>query len=161
MSCRIEIDIRRQRLYCLEAGVPDVVCAVSTARNGPGEIMNSYCTPRGHHAIARKIGAGLPPGAVSERRVWQGAVWSPAYAATQPPTSDWILTRILWLTGLEPGFNAGGERDTFARYIYLHGTPDDVPMGVPGSHGCVRMRNAEIIALFERVAAGDRVFIYD
>ncbi len=161
MSCRIEIDLRRQRLYCLEAGVPDLVCAVSTARNGPGEIMNSYCTPRGHHAIARKIGAGLPPGAVFERRVWQGAVWSPAYAATQPPTRDWILTRILWLTGLEPGFNAGGERDTFARYIYLHGTPDEVPMGVPGSHGCVRMRNAEIIALFERVAAGDRVFIYD
>ena len=161
MPCRIEIDLRRQRLYCIEAGVPNSECAVSTARNGPGEIMNSYCTPRGHHAIARKIGAGLPPAAVFERRVWQGAVWSPGYAATEPPTRDWILTRILWLTGLEPGFNAGGERDTFARYIYLHGTPDDVPMGVPGSHGCVRMRNTEIIELFERVAEGDRVFIYD
>ena len=94
------------------------------------------------------------------RRRPSGEAWSAAFERDHPGR-DWILTRILWLTGLEPGFNAGGERDTFARYIYLHGTPDDVPMGVPGSHGCVRMRNAEIIELFERVAAGDRVFIYD
>lgn len=161
MSRRIEIDLSRQRLWLFEDERPQLEFAVSTARNGPGEIMNSYCTPRGLHAIAKKIGAELPPAAVFERRVWQGAVWSPEYAATQPPTRDWILTRILWLTGLEPGFNAGGERDTFARYIYLHGTPDDVPMGEPGSHGCVRIRNMDIVALFDRVAEGDCVFIYD
>lgn len=161
MSRRLEIDLARQQLCLFEGESPLLDCAVSTARNGAGEIMNSYRTPRGLHAIAKKIGAGLPPGAVFERRVWQGAVWSPDYAATQAPARDWILTRILWLTGLEPGFNAGGERDTFARYIYLHGTPDPVPMGVPGSHGCVRMRNAEIIRLFDLVAEGDRVFIYD
>jgi hypothetical protein len=151
MPCRIEIDLRRQRLYCIEAGVPDFECAVSTARNGPGEIMNSYCTPRGHHAIARKIGAGLPPAAVFERRVWQGAVWSPAYAATEPPTRDWILTRILWLSGCEPGHNRLGDVDTMRRYIYIHGSHEFAQMGKPGSIGCVRMRNADIIELFDLI----------
>ena len=88
-------------------------------------------------------------------------MWSPAFAATQPPGRDWILTRILWLEGLEPGRNLGGEVDSRARYIYLHGTPDTSTMGVPGSRGCVRMRNADIIELFERVAEGDRVFLHE
>jgi hypothetical protein len=123
--------------------------------------MNSECTPRGWHAIANKIGDGAPPGAVFVARQWTGEVWSPEFAATQPVGRDWILTRILWLTGLEPGHNAGGERDTHARYIYLHGTPDTVPLGVAGSRGCVRMRNTDLITLFDQLAEGDRVFIYD
>lgn len=157
----LEIDLKRQRLFYYEHGRCVREYWVSTARNGPGEIMNSECTPRGWHAIANKIGDGAPPGAVFVARQWTGEVWSPEFAATQPAGRDWILTRILWLTGLEPGHNAGGERDTHARYIYLHGTPDTVPLGVAGSRGCVRMRNADLITLFDQMAEGDRVFIYD
>jgi hypothetical protein len=157
----LEIDLKRQRLFYYEHGRFVREYWVSTARNGPGEIMNSECTPRGWHAIANKIGDGAPPGAVFVARQWTGEVWSPEFAATQPVGRDWILTRILWLTGLEPGHNAGGDRDTHARYIYLHGTPDTVPLGVAGSRGCVRMRNADLITLFDRMAEGDRVFIYD
>ncbi len=156
----LEIDLKRQRLQYFEHGRCVREYWVSTARNGPGEIVDSECTPRGLHAIAEKIGADAPAGAVFVARQPTGEIWSPAFAASQPPGRDWILTRILWLTGLEPGFNAGGDRDTQARYIYLHGTSDTVPLGVPGSRGCVRLRNADLIELFSKVEAGDHVWIY-
>ena len=157
----IEIDLKRQRLNYFEHGRFMREYWVSTARNGPGEIADSECTPRGLHAIAQKIGADAPPGAVFVGRKPTGEIWSAEFAASQAPGRDWILTRILWLEGLEPGFNAGEGRDSRARYIYLHGTPDNVALGVPGSRGCVRMRNTDLIELFARVEEGDHVRIYD
>jgi predicted GNAT family N-acyltransferase len=123
---------------------------VSTAKNGAGEQTGSFCTPRGRHIIRAKVGAGATANAVFVRRRPTGEVWSPQLAE-QFPGRDWILTRILWLSGREPGRNRLGEVDTMRRYIYLHGSPDTVPMGTPGSIGCVRMRNSDIIELFNLV----------
>ena len=89
-----------------------------------------------------------------------GECWTPGFAA-QHPGRDWILSRILWLSGEEPGRNRFGSVDTMRRYIYIHGTGDDQPMGVPLSHGCIRMRNCEMIELFELVPAGTAVEIVE
>ncbi|MGE0482846.1 MAG: L,D-transpeptidase family protein [Gammaproteobacteria bacterium] len=156
---RIEIDLVRQRLRAHASDGTVEEFAVSTARNGAGEVMNSECTPRGRHAIAEKIGDGCAPGTVFVGRRPTGEVWSAALAAAHPGR-DWILTRILWLTGLEPGFNAGGDRDTKARYIYIHGTPASTPLGIPGSRGCIRMHDDDLLGLFARVAVGTPVEIH-
>ena len=124
--------------------------AVSTALNGAGELTGSHCTPRGRHLIRAKIGQDCAPNTVFVRRRPTGELWSAALAA-QSPGRDWILARILWLSGCEPGRNRLGRVDTMRRYIYLHGCPDDAAMGVPGSIGCVRMRNRDIIELFDLV----------
>lgn len=136
---------------------------VSTARNGPGELSGSECTPRGWHRVRARIGAGLPAAAVLRGRRPTGEVWTPELHAACPGR-DWILTRILWLSGLEPGFNRGRQADgqvvdSMRRYIYLHGTPDCEPMGEPLSHGCVRLRNQDMLTLFDQVAAGTPVLI--
>jgi lipoprotein-anchoring transpeptidase ErfK/SrfK len=125
--------------------------SVSTAKNGPGEKNGSFCTPRGKHIVRAKIGAGQPLNAVFVRRRPTGEVWTPELHA-QYPGRDWMLTRLIWLSGCQPGFNRLGDVDTMRRYIYLHGTHDFAEMGKPGSIGCVRMRNADILELFERVA---------
>ena len=132
--------------------------SVSTARNGAGEASGSFCTPRGRHIIRARIGAGAPIGAAFRGRRPTGEVWTPELAAANPGR-DWILTRILWLSGTEPGFNRLGEVDSMRRYIYIHGTPDTEPMGVPLSIGCVRMRNRDVAELFELVPAGTPVDI--
>lgn len=134
--------------------------AVSTAKNGAGEQSGSYRTPRGRHLIRAKIGAGQPENTVFVRRRPTGEVWSPELAAAHPGR-DWILTRILWLSGCEPGFNRLGEVDTMRRYVYLHGSPDTLEMGTPGSIGCVRMRNRDIVELFDLVPAYTPVDISD
>ena len=131
---------------------------VSTAANGAGEQCGSYQTPRGAHIVRAKIGASLPLGSVFVGRRTTGEIWSPELSAAYPER-DWILTRILWLSGTEPGFNRLGDVDSMRRYIYIHGTPDSEPMGVPNSHGCIRMRNVDVAALFERVAVGTAVRI--
>lgn len=131
---------------------------VSTARNGPGEQRGSYCTPRGRHIIRAKIGADAAPNTVFVGRRPTGEVWTPELAA-QFPGRDWMLTRLLWLSGKQPGFNRLGEVDTMRRYIYIHGTPDTEPMGVPFSHGCIRMRCADVVRLFDLVATGTPVDI--
>ena len=123
---------------------------VSTAAKGAGEAFGSYCTPRGKHLIRAKIGAGAPENAVFVARRPTGEIYSAELDAAFPGR-DWILTRILWLSGCEPQRNRLGRVDTMRRYIYIHGTPDSTRIGVPGSHGCIRMRNADIIDLFERV----------
>jgi predicted GNAT family N-acyltransferase len=123
---------------------------VSTAKNGAGEQRGSYMTPRGRHIVRAKVGAGATPNTVFVRRRPTGELWTPELAA-ENPGRDWILTRILWLSGREPGRNRLGEVDTMRRYIYIHGSPDSVPMGAPGSIGCVRMRNADIVELFDLV----------
>jgi L,D-transpeptidase YbiS len=124
---------------------------VSTARNGTGESAGSHCTPRGRHLVRAKIGAGQPLNTVFRGRRPTGEVWSPELAAMHPGR-DWILTRILWLSGCEPGFNRLGQVDTMRRYIYIHGAPDTAAMGRPGSIGCIRMRNADIVELFDLIA---------
>jgi predicted GNAT family N-acyltransferase len=124
--------------------------AISTAINGAGEINGSYKTPRGRHIVRAKIGAGAADNSVFVRRRPTGEIWTPELGAANPGR-DWILTRILWLSGCEPGFNRVGTVDTMRRYIYLHGSPDSVEMGTPGSIGCVRMRNRDIVDLFDLV----------
>lgn len=123
---------------------------VSTAAAGVGEVSGSYQTPRGRHLIRAKIGDGQPDNTVFVRRRPTGEIWTPALAE-QFPGRDWILTRILWLSGCEPGRNRLGCVDTMRRYVYIHGSPESAEMGVPGSHGCVRMRNADIVELFDWV----------
>jgi predicted GNAT family N-acyltransferase len=124
--------------------------SVSTAKNGAGEQRGSYRTPRGKHIIRAKVGAGETANTVFVRRRPTGEIWTPEFA-TAHPGRDWILTRILWLSGREPGRNRRGDVDTMRRYIYIHGSPDTVPMGTPGSIGCIRMRNSDIVELFDRV----------
>jgi L,D-transpeptidase YbiS len=124
--------------------------SVSTAKKGAGEKNGSFCTPRGEHIVRAKIGAGQPANAVFVRRRPTGEVWSPELQEKYPGR-DWMLTRILWLSGREPGRNRLGDVDTMRRYIYLHGSPDIAEMGTPGSIGCVRMRNRDIVELFELV----------
>ena len=156
---QILIDIPSQTLSLLG---DDGACirrySVSTARNGAGEASGSFCTPRGRHIIRARIGAGAPIGAAFRGRRPTGEVWTPELAAANPGR-DWILTRILWLSGTEPGFNRLGEVDSMRRYIYIHGTPDTEPMGVPLSIGCVRLRNRDVVELFELVPAGTAVDI--
>jgi lipoprotein-anchoring transpeptidase ErfK/SrfK len=141
----IVIDLNKQELV-----FKGKTYSVSTSKRGPGELNGSLCTPRGRHIVRAKIGAGEPLGAVFVRRRPTGEVWTPAMHA-QYPGRDWILTRILWLSGCEPGRNRLGEVDTMRRYIYIHGTPDSAAMGTPGSIGCIRMRNHDIAELFELV----------
>ncbi|QKE62848.1 L,D-transpeptidase [Aquipseudomonas campi] len=146
----LHISIADQCLYGFADGRLVLRLAVSTALNGAGERSGSNCTPRGRHQVRAKIGEDLPLGAVLRGRRWTGEVWS-SELHQQFPGRDWILTRILWLSGCEPGINRLGAVDTFRRYIYLHGTPDTEPLGVPLSHGCVRLRNADLLQLFPRV----------
>jgi lipoprotein-anchoring transpeptidase ErfK/SrfK len=146
----LHISIADQQLYGFSAGQLVLRLPVSTALNGAGEQNGSNCTPRGLHQVRAKIGAGLPLGAVLRGRRWTGETWN-AELHAQFPGRDWILSRILWLSGCEPGINRLGVVDTFRRYIYLHGTPDTEPMGVPLSHGCIRLRNADVLDLFDRV----------
>ncbi|MBU3056016.1 L,D-transpeptidase [Pseudomonas indica] len=146
----LHISIADQCLYGFAEGRLVLRLLVSTALNGAGELNGSGCTPRGLHQVRAKIGDGLPCGAVLRGRRWAGEVWSPALHE-QFPGRDWILTRILWLSGCERGRNRLGHVDSFRRYIYLHGTPDSEPMGVPRSHGCIRLRNTDLLDLFPRV----------
>ena len=156
---RIEVDIARQQMR-VSAAEFERCYTVSTAANGVGELNGSECTPRGQHRIRALIGAGLPAGAVLVGRRPTGEVYS-TELAQQYPDRDWILTRIMWLSGLQPGFNRFGTVDSMRRYIYIHGTPDEVRLGRPGSKGCVRMRNADIIELFDRVTPGTEVIIHE
>ena len=157
---RIEIDLAQQTLRLLAGAQCLAQYPVSTARNGPGELAGSNCTPRGRHIVRAKIGAGVAVDTVFVGRRPTGEVYSPELAA-RFPDRDWILTRILWLSGCEPGRNRLGNVDTMRRYIYIHGSPDSVPMGIPGSIGCVRMRNSDIVALFDQVPIGTSVSVLE
>ncbi len=159
---RIEVSIAEQRLRLLEGeGAGERVLmdvAVATAKNGPGEESGSEKTPRGRHIIRAKVGGGCPENTVFVARRPTGERYSLELALAHPGR-DWILTRILWLSGCETGVNRLGTVDTMRRYVYIHGAPDDHAMGVPSSHGCVKMRNSDVIALFDAVEVGTPVFI--
>ena len=148
---KIEIDVPAQALTLFDdAGKVVRRFSVSTATNGVGEENGTNCTPRGRHIVRARIGAGLPMRTVFRGRRPTGEVWSPGLHE-QFPGRDWMLTRLLWLSGCEPGKNRLGSVDTMRRYVYIHGTADLEPMGVPGSHGCVRMRNEDVAEFFDLV----------
>lgn len=158
---KINIHIPLQQLELLD-DTKRVICCypVSTAAKGVGESKGSFCTPRGKHIIRAKIGAGQPENAVFVGRRWTGEIYTPELGA-QFPQRDWILTRILWLSGCELGMNRLGGCDTMSRYIYIHGTPDETRLGIPESHGCIRMRNADLIQLFDAVSVKTAVEIFE
>ena len=155
---RIRVDLTAQKLELLEDGRPIATYPVSTARRGAGERKDSEKTPRGLHYVRAKIGEGAPERSVFAGRRPTGEICTPELYA-RDPGRDWILTRILWLSGLEPGRNRLGEVDSMQRYIYIHGTPEEAALGTPASHGCVRMANADVIELFDAVEVGTRVEI--
>jgi len=154
----LEISISEQQCRLWQADNCVFTAPVSTALNGAGEQNGSGCTPRGWHQIRACIGAGQPLNTVYVGRRPTGEIYN--YELAQAfPDRDWILTRILWLSGLEVGTNRLGNVDTMQRYIYIHGCPDSAPMGQPLSHGCIRMHNQDLLALFDRVHPGLKVQI--
>ncbi|SER08471.1 L,D-transpeptidase catalytic domain [Nitrosomonas sp. Nm51] len=156
---KINISIHRQQLDLVnEDGRFIKHYQISSAKNGVGQQNGSFCTPLGKHTIRAKIGSGQPVNTVFVRRRPTGEIYTPELGK-QYPARDWILTRILWLSGCEPGFNRLGPVDTMQRYIYIHGSPDSVEMGKPGSIGCIRISNNDLLELFDQVPAGTQVNI--
>ena len=147
---KIRIDGAKQELTLLDGQRVLKRYSVSTAKNGFGEKNGSFCTPRGNHIVRARIGAGQPLNAVFVRRRPTGEIWT-LELHERYPGRDWILTRILWLSGCEPGRNRLGDVDTMRRYIYIHGSHDLAEMGKPGSIGCIRMKSTDIVELFELV----------
>ncbi|EIC21180.1 L,D-transpeptidase [Thiorhodovibrio frisius] len=158
LAVALWISLAEQRLALLGRDGLRHFYPISTAVNGPGERNGSGCTPLGLHRVRLKIGDGCPPGTVFRARRPTGEIYSPELAASYP-NRDWILTRILWLSGQEPGRNRGGDCDTLRRFIYIHGCADAEPMGVPRSHGCIRMRDPDLLELFARTPMGTPVRI--
>jgi len=158
---RIKINITSQTLDVLEEDSSLIKrYLVSTSKHGAGELNGSYCTPRGRHIVRAKIGSGQPVNTVFVERRPTGEIYSPELAA-RFPERDWILTRILWLSGCETGYNRSGRVDTMRRCVYIHGSPDSAQMGVPGSIGCVRMLNRDIVELFDLVPVYTPVAVHE
>ena len=157
---RIRVDLAAQTLELLEGERRLARYPVSTARKGAGERRDSEQTPRGLHCVRAKIGAGAPLRSVFAGRRPTGEICTPELYA-RDPERDWILTRILWLSGLERGRNRLGQVDSMQRYIYIHGTPEESALGTPASHGCVRMANDDVVELFDAVDVGTRVEIVE
>jgi lipoprotein-anchoring transpeptidase ErfK/SrfK len=157
---QLRIELSHQRLICLREGRAVALYPVSTGRAGAGELCGSGCTPRGMHRIRLKIGDGCPENTVFKGRQPTGEIYRQALAEAEPDR-DWVLTRILWLTGVESGRNRGGQVDTLKRYIYIHGTPEESLIGMPVSHGCIRMRNRDLLKLFDWVDNGTLVEIVE
>jgi len=156
---RIEVRIDLQRLDIIDNN-QEIVRSfqISSAKNGAGQDQGSFCTPLGKHVIRAKIGESQPINTVFIRRRPTGEIYSPSLGKKYP-NRDWILTRILWLSGCEPGFNRLGTVDTMRRYIYIHGSPDSIDIGKPGSIGCIRMLNTDLLELFDLADVGTEVNI--
>lgn len=149
----IVVDTAQQKLFFLSAGLLLAEYSISTAKNGLGEKKGSECTPRGWHIVCELLGQDMPVNTCFKGRVSVG-LWR------QDSNIDPILTRIIRLLGQESGFNLGGDHDTFQRHVYIHGTCDEYPMGIPLSHGCIRMRNQDIIDLCLRINLNTTVYIH-
>jgi len=154
----IVVNVSAQELLATVASGETQAFAVATAKNGVGQQFGSECTPTGLHTIRAKIGAGQPINTIFVGRRPTGEIYSETLAKNFPHR-DWILTRILWLSGCEKGFNRLGQVDTMRRYVYIHGAPDSHPMGVASSHGCIKMRNQDVVDLYTRVDVGTSVQI--
>ena len=156
---KIQIQINQQQLDLIDCEDRLIKSySISSAKNGTGQLRGSYCTPLGKHIIRAKIGDKQPVNTVFVKRRPTGEIYSLELAA-QYPGRDWILTRIFWLSGCEVGFNRLGTVDTMRRYIYIHGSPDSAVMGKPGSIGCIRMHNDDLLELFDKVPVGAAVNI--
>ena len=155
-GCLLYVAVRRQRMYYVVDGVMRNAYVISTSRNGLGGGQDSECTPEGLHRVSEKIGAAVPPFGILQGRQFTGAIAGP-----DGTDDDLITSRILWLDGMEPGVNKGGGVDSRGRGIYIHGTDDEASLGRPSSHGCIRMRHADIIALFDQVPIGTLVVVLD
>lgn len=158
MKNTILVDVSKQQLTLLDGENVVFQCAVSTAKNGTGQLQGSECTPLGEHIVRAKIGKDMPINSVFVGRRPSGEIYTPQLAQ-QFPDRDWILTRILWLSGTQPGYNRLGNVDTMRRYIYIHGCPQEHVMGKPSSHGCIKLHNREMITLFDLVEPGVAVKI--
>lgn len=162
-SIHLHIDTKKQVMSVFDGDMPIRTFTISTAKNGTGQLEGTGCTPLGSHIVSEKIGGEYPVAAVFVGRRFTGEIYDDELGCTHPDR-DWILSRILWLQGTESGYNQGKTADgtvcdTHARYIYIHGTPDSEPMGVPMSHGCVRMRNDDVVWLYDMVSVGTPVLI--
>ncbi|RKZ87148.1 MAG: L,D-transpeptidase [Gammaproteobacteria bacterium] len=157
---KINISIPEQTCTLIEDGTVLSEVAISTALNGVGQQKDSGCTPLGRHQIRACIGANQPENTVFVARRPTGEIYTPELDL-EFPERDWILTRILWLSGLELGKNRLENVDTMQRYIYIHGCPDSLPMGKPLSHGCIRMHNKDLLTLFDLVKPGTKVLIHE
>ncbi|WP_456404315.1 L,D-transpeptidase family protein [Thiolapillus sp.] len=160
MSLHLQVELAPQRLHIMDGGKRLASYPVSTAANGPGASYGSECTPLGLHRIRLKIGENCPLNTVFVGRRPTGEIYTPELGL-QYPHRDWVLTRILWLTGMEAGKNRSGDCDTLKRFIYIHGTPEESLLGQPVSHGCIRMNNADMIEVFDRVSNGSIVSIQE
>ena len=159
-NTQIEISLKDQKLFLKNNGEVNEIFNISTAANGPGEKQGSECTPRGRHFICEKIGNKCSSGTVFVAREPTGEIFN-VELHKKYPGRDWMLTRILRLAGKEEGINRGGDVDTSDRMIYIHGTPDDIVLGMPGSHGCIRMNNEDVMKLFEMVEINTEVNILE
>ncbi|KEI71832.1 L,D-transpeptidase [Endozoicomonas elysicola] len=155
----LTVHIASQEMVLHEKDGKRSVYSISTASKGTGQQEGSWQTPLGLHVIRAKIGGGLPVNSVFVSRRFTGEIYSPELRKQYPGRKDWILTRILWLSGLEPGYNRHGNVDTMRRYIYIHGSPDTAVMGEPGSRGCIRMHGKDILDLYDRIDAGVKIDI--
>lgn len=155
----INVHVSTQTMELFQDDGDIVHYSISTASKGIGQQEGSWQTPLGKHVIRAKIGEGCPLHAVFNARRFSGDIYSEALQQQYPERRDWILSRILWLSGLEPGYNRLGNVDTMRRYIYIHGSPDSATMGEPGSRGCIRMHGHDIIDLFDRIEAGTTIDI--
>lgn len=153
------VRVDEQCLYVLDPGHPVGRFPVSTAERGVGNREGSEQTPLGLHRVAQRIGDAAPAGAIFRGRVDSGEIAPTVSDPGQRGSGDRITSRILWLEGLEEGLNRGGKVDSLARYIYIHGTDEEGRIGTPASHGCIRMRNQDIVALFPRVPLHSLVVI--
>ena len=154
----ITVSISKQLLSLYDGQKLAKSYRICSAKNGVGEQFGSECTPRGEHIIRAKIGEGVELGSVFSGRRLTGEIFQPEQAERQP-NRDWILTRILWLSGLEKGKNRLGEVDTMRRFIYIHGAPDQLVLETPSSHGCIRMLNEDVVELFDQVQVGTKILI--
>ena len=158
MTILINISIKQQVLTLIDNGSVIKCFKVSTSLKGIGQIKNSFQTPIGRHYIRAKIGKDQPILTIFEGRRPTGQIWTNSHLNSKP-NHDWILSRILWLSGKELGLNRLGNSDTMQRYIYIHGTHDESDLGKPLSHGCIRMSNDDVIELFDLVSVGTIVHI--
>ena len=158
MKYKIIISIKLQNLFLLIDDRIKFTYKISSAKAGIGQLKGSYKTPLGHHTIRAKIGENNPIYSVYEGRRPTGDIWT-KNLNEQLSKDDWILTRIIWLSGKEIGFNRLGDFDSMQRFIYIHGTNEEELLGSPASHGCIRMSNNDILTLYQYVEVGTDVFI--
>lgn len=152
------VSVRRQRLFHVRDGGLIAEYPIATASKGLGAKVDTYRTPTGLHRVSEKFGDDVPPLGILKDREFTGQFADPDFAGKD---NDWITSRILWLSGLEPGVNQGDDVDSHERFIYIHGTANEGSVGTPSSMGCIRMRNADVIELYEGVAVGTLVVVLD